>query len=111
MKPTFSEPKVSTKVGQGHCGLGLGAGDEHASLPFGLDDRGPGLGLDFGCESLARDGVAALADANLPLPITAFANRRHWVPRNGCTRQTGLKWTDIGPKNQIGLDVFPKKPL
>ncbi len=42
------------------CGLDLGAGDEHTLLPFGLNDRGPGLGPDLGRESLAPDGLVAL---------------------------------------------------
>ena len=91
------------------CGLGPGAGDKHTSLPFGLDDRGPGAGFDFGCESLALDRVAALADTNLPLPIATFANRRHWIPRNCYTSQTELKWSKFGAKNQTGLEVVSKE--
>ena len=86
------------------CGLGLGAGDEHASFHFGLDDRGPGAGFDFGCKSLALDGVAALADTNLPLPIAAFSNRCYGVPRNCCTRQNRFQVEQIwSKKSTAGL--------
>ena len=88
------------------CGLGSGAGDERASLPFGLDDRGPGAGFDFGCKSLALDRVAALADTNLPLQITTLTNRRHWIPRNCYTSQTELKWSKFGAKNQIRWEIM-----